>query len=308
MTPALPAGAVASAYTGRHADLFPLLPALARFYAAFDYRPDLLGTAANDNAKVPAVLDRRFDTDGAYCADLLKAWSAGKVQIASQEHRRVQFVLENGKLEPRTYTVPAGAITSIWGRQVIQEMGDTRKSKSEAALDAEARSTAWFCCVLNAEQHNSVPKTLRRREKAPPIDWTEWSAKVGGHVPLDQARASCGLPVRHNYPQRPGLPYCAPREIFSGLVAGRGSSSSGGDDSDEHAARRPDPEAFTASEAILEHALTEQFREAFPYHYATLATAANVGSMGDLVASNDNGTGKRRFRSAAEAWQEFLAS
>lgn len=311
MKPALTAGAFASVYTGRHADLAPFLPALARFYAAFDFKPDLLGKAANDNASVPAVIDRRFDTDGSYCRDLLKAWDAGKVTVADREHKRLQFVLIKGALEPRTYSVPAGAITHVWGRQVSQELGSNHQSKGKAALAVEARSTEWFCRVLNAEPHHNIPKTLKRRKKAPPIDWDEWSGKVGGHVPLDEARAACGLPVVHNYPQRPGLPYCAPRDIFAGLVAGRGSHSGGSGlqgDGNMTAVRRPDPDAFTEAEAILEHSLTEKFGRAYPDHHSTLVAAANVGSMGDLVGSNDNSTGKRRFRKAALAWHEFSAA
>jgi hypothetical protein len=311
MKPAKSAGAFAPAYSGRHADLVPLLPALARFYSAFDHKPDLLGRAANDYSSVPAVMDRRFDTDEAYCLDLLKAWEAGKVAVAASEHKRLQFVLTKGALEPRSYSVPAGAITHVWGRQVSQELGSNHQSKSKAALKVEERSTDWFCRVLNAEPHQNIPKTLKRRKKAPPIDWAEWSDKVGGHVPLDEARAACGLPVVHNYPQRPGLPYCSPRAIFAGLVSGRGPTSFGsGDEGDGNMAgiRRPDPDVFTEAEAILEHSLTERFGEGYPGHYATLRAATNVGSMGDLVAANDNKTGKRRFRAAAEAWQEFSAS
>lgn len=312
MQPTITAGASASAYTGRHSDLVPLLPALARFYAAFDFKPDLLGKAANDNGKVLAVIDRRPMTDEAYCQDLLRAQEAGKITLASTSHQRVQFLLVDGALEPRMYVVQKNAITHVWGKPVTQEIGQARVSKNEAAIAAEGLSLAWFCKVLRAAPNNGIGKTLRRRAKAPAIDWTEWADKVGGHVPLDQARAACGLPIVHNYPQLPCLPYGAPpRELFASLVSGRGPRSGGSGlegDGNMSAVRRPDPDAFSDAEAILEHSLTRRFGEVHPEHFATLAAAANAGSMGDLVAANDNGTGKRKFRRAAEAWQEFSAA
>jgi len=287
----------------RHHDLAPLVPTLAWFYATLEAVPDLVGISANENDRPASVPDVNPELPKAEM--LLADFEAGAVRFSDRSTWRMQFVRVKGELEPRNYYVPAGALTHIWGRPIAQEVGRERDSEALAAVLARKKTVEWYCTKLRAIPPLKPRKSFRRRKPAPPVDWTQF-AHVRGDVPLDKARAASGLPPLYDC-ALPGLPYAPePSRLFLGLGAGRGSRSDG-EGTASHV-KRPDPDAYTMDRVIIDRAALEQFRSTEPEHFATLLTARTAGSMSDLVASNDNATGKRRLSAAASALKDFLAA
>lgn len=300
----LPATGSDATYSGRHKHLQPLLPTLAWFYGALEHSDQSLGAAANDNDRPMSVPDVDPKLDRA--ETLINAHEAGAIHIAKAGKWRAQYVRIDGELVPRTYWAPEGAITHIYGRRVSQEAGRPRREESAAAVDRSKASVLWFCQKLKAVPSGRPRKSFHRPKAAPPIDWSQFS-HVLGHVPLAEARAACGLPPADRS-LLPGLPYQPeqPAQLFPGMTAGRGARTDGsGDQSRVH---REDPDTYAGDNEIVDRIATSQFAAAEPDHYAVLLSARHAGSMGDLIASNDNKGGKRLLTAAAEALEVFLAA
>lgn len=300
----LPTTGSDTTYSGRHKDLQPLLPSLAWFYGALEHSDQPLGAAANDNDRPTSVPDVDPKLDRA--ETLIAAHEAGAVRIAESGKWRAQYVRIDGELEPRVYWAPAGSITHIYGRRVAQEAGRPRREEGAAAVARSEASVLWFCQKLIAVPSDRPQKSFRRRKATPPIDWSQFS-HVLGNVPLAEARAACGLPPA-DYSLLPGLPYQPeqPAQLFPGMTAGRGARTDGG--GDHSRVHREDAETYAGDYAVVDRIAVAQFAAAEPDHYATLLSARAAGSMGDLIASNDNKGGKRLLTGAAEALQDFLAA
>nr|WP_055048886.1 hypothetical protein [Devosia sp. A16] len=292
------------ATTRRHADLEPYLKTIASFLAAMETDELPRGSAANDNCRHASVVD--VNPAPMRAEDLLGAFDAGAIRFAATSRRALQFVRgDDGELEPRSYVIPAGAITHVWGDRVTQDAGRVRKSEAKSAVTADRARLDWFCVKLRAVPPARPKRVMSRRKPADPIDWGQFS-HVRGNVPLDEARAACGLPPIDRCPLA-GLPWEPdPENLFVGMVAGRGSRRDGARNRTH--TRRPDPESYVGDAALVDRLALEQFRIRYPAHYAVLESAMTACSMGDLVGSNDHKSGKRKWVAAAEALQEFLAA
>lgn len=300
-----------STYTGRHSDLAPLMPALTWFFGTLAHGDEPLGRAANDDDEpYPSSVPDR-DPKPPKAEEVIAAHMAGAVRVASVTKRAVQFTRnKDGEYDRRTPTVHAGTITHIWGKRVTQDAATSvRPSEAKAAIAARHASLDWFCIRLQAIPPQRLRRTFKRRKVQPAIDWTAF-AHVRGDVPLDAARAACGLPAATSCPL-PGLPFIpAPNLLFRGMVSGCGGNAGAGQDGEpsETLVRRARDDDYTAAGFIVDRIALRQFEHNEPDSYATLFAASSAGSMGDLVASNDNATGKRKLVRAAEALQTFLAA
>jgi len=238
--------------------------------------------------------------------DLLTAFHGGAVRFATASRRALQFVRrEDGEFEPRSYVIPAGAITHVWGDRVTQDAGRLRKSEAKSAVLADTARLDWFCVKLRAVPPARPKRVMSRRKPADPIDWEQFP-HVRGNVPLDEARAACGLPPIDRCPLA-GLPWEPdPETLFVGMVAGRGSRRDGAHNKTH--TRRPDPESYAGDAALVDRLALEQFRARHPAHYAVLESTMTARNMSELAGSNDGKSGKRKWIAAAEALQQFLAA
>lgn len=300
-----------NAYAGRHPDLAPLLPALAWFYGTLAHGDEPLGQAANDDGDpYPSSVPDR-DPKPPKAEEIIAAYMAGALRFATETKRAVQFVRnKDGEYDRRTSRVHAGSITHIWGKRVTQDAATAaRPSEAKAAIAARKATLDWFCIKLGAIPPQRLRRTFKRRKVQPPIDWGSF-AHVRGEVPIEIARSACGLPPVTACPL-PGLPFLpTPSMLFRGMVSGRGGTAGIGQDGEpaETLVRRAKDDDYTAAGFIIDRLALGQFEQSAPEHYATLRDAAGAGSMGELVASNDNATGKRKLVRAAEALQTFLAA
>ncbi|WP_332716671.1 hypothetical protein [Pelagibacterium mangrovi] len=321
----------------RHNDLHPLVPALSWFYGTLDANPYPLGEAANDNDRPASVPDvnplpqkaerylralpsptrvsvvsvrrggrqispPRRVPHWVRPVDSEKPW--GALKISDRAKRFQQTVRVNGVDEVREYTVPAGAVTHVWGERVGQDAGRVREPENEKFISEAEASRDWFCALLDVQPGGKKGKTLKRRKKLPPIDWSEFR-HVRGDVPFHVARELSGLPPSTLCP--PSLPWLPePRRLFLGMLTGRGSRADGAGTASM--VKRPRDDLYEAGGHVVDRIALEQFAEREPDAYRLLLSAGTASSMGSLVASNDNKTGKRSFRRAAEALQNFLAA
>lgn len=299
----------------RHPALAPLLPTLRWFYETMAVGDDLLGTgrsydeADSDQEFVPSVADRNPKPIPA--EEWIAAYLAEGLRFAEKEKGVVQFVqTSRGEWERRVFTIPAGAVTHVFGQRVGQDAAEPeRPSRARAAVAAREKSTLWFCQKLGAVPPGRVRLSLKRRRAATPIDWSQFS-HVRGHVPIDEARAACGLPPRTECPL-PGLPYQpAPQVLFRGLVTKHSGKAGFGGDGEpaENKVRTATDIDYPAVSRQIDRLTLQQFERAQPEHYSILSAVTTAGSMGDLVAANDNATGKRKLVRAAEALEIFLAA
>ncbi len=321
----------------RHNDLHPLVPALSWFYGTLDANPYPLGEAANDNDRPASVPDvnplpqkaerylqalppptrvsvvsvrrggrqitppRRLP-HWVRPVDSEKSW--GALKISDRAKRFQQTVRVNGVDEFREYTVPAGTVTHVWGARITQESGREREPENEKYISEAEASSDWFCALLDAQPGGKKGKSFKRRKMQEAIDWEQFK-HVWGDVPFHVAREKCGLPPAVKCP--PSLPWLPePRRLFLGMLTGRGSRTDGAGTASM--VKRPRDDVYEAGGHVIDRIALEQFAEREPDAYRLLLTAQAAGSMGALVASNDNSTGKRKFRRAAEALQNFLAA
>lgn len=298
-------------YTGRHPDLAPLIPALTWFYGTLAQGDEPMGRAANDNDEpYPlSVPDRDPKPDSAEKA--IADYLAGGMRIATNTRAAVQIVKEiNSEPELRgPFLVHAGSVTHIWGKRVTQDAAKAAPpSRSKAAKAARKADRERWSDYMGAQFSTPRKLLFKWRKKCPPIDWTQFK-HVRGDVPFAEARAACGLAPSAQEPL--GFPWKPhPSTLFRGIVTGRGGAPGYGQDGEptEEQVRRAHDDDYAAAGFILDRIGLEQFGRAEPDHFETLLAAGTAGSMADLVASNDNGTGKRKFVRAAESLQRFLAA
>ncbi|WP_449396280.1 hypothetical protein [Devosia riboflavina] len=298
----------------RHPDLAPLIPTLKWFYAALAVGDEPVGTGQSHDAAdqdleyVPSVPDRNPKPIPA--EKLIAAYMAEGLRFAEKEKSVVQFLqTARGEWERRVFTVPAGAVTHVFGERVSQDAARTEPtSRAKAAVAAREKSVAWFCQKLNAVPPNTVRLSLRQPKVHAPIDWSSF-AHVRGNVPFAEARSACGLAPAEKLPT--GLPYTPPPHLlFKGMVTKHAGKAGYGADGEpaEKLVRTATDIDYPAADRLLDRLTLEQFERAQPDHHAVLSAVTTAGSMGDLVASNDNATGKRRLVRAAEALKLFLAA
>lgn len=299
---------------GRHHDLAPIMSTLKWFYETYAVGDELTGTGQNYDAAdqevefVPSVPDRNPKPIPA--EKLIAAYMAEGLRFADKEKGVVQFVrTAKGEWERRVFTVPAGAVTHVFGERVSQDAAKAeRPSRAKAAVAARKKSVAWFCQKLDAIPPNSVRLSLRKLKVHAPIDWLRF-AHVRGDVPFGEARSACGLAPAEKLPT--GLPYMPPPHIlFKGMVtkhAGKAGYGADGEPAEKMVRTATDID-YPAADRLVDRLTLEQFERAQPDHYAVLSAVTTAGSMGDLVAANDNKGGKRRLVRAAEALKLFLAA
>ncbi|ODT69038.1 MAG: hypothetical protein ABS75_18475 [Pelagibacterium sp. SCN 63-23] len=224
----------------------------------------------------------------------------GPFRFATARGKGTQFTRVKGKDTAVPVPIHLGSITHEHGRRVGQDNARNRPEESARAVTERAESLRWFCSALGAVPARPPKPAYRKRQ--PPIDWKEF-AHVRGGVPLEQARASSGLPPADRC-HLPGLPICpAPSRLFVGLISGMSSG-----DGAKSSVRRPAAPGYTTEDMVADKQLRERFRDVHPEHAALLDIAATAGSMSDLVASNDNKAGKRRLAAATAALEIFLAA
>ncbi|RDE10350.1 hypothetical protein [Pelagibacterium lacus] len=318
----------------RHPDFAEMLPALAWFYGALDANPLPLGEAANDNDRpmsVPDVNPRPMKAE-----TLLRAlptptrvsvvsvrrggkqvsparrvphWARpagseywGAFRISTRSRRLQQVVRVNGVDEFREYSVPAGTVTHVWGERVGQDAGRAREPENEKYITEAESSRQWFCDWLDCQPGRNIPKSLKRRKFTGPIDWDRFRF-ARGNVPFHLARELCGLPPATMCP--PALPWRPehPRELFAGMLTGRGSRADGAGTASR--VKRPRDDTQEAGDHVLDRLAIDVFAEREPEEYGVLLAMKAAGSMGALVASNDNATGKRAALKAAAALSAF---
>lgn len=317
----------------RHPDFAEMLPALAWFYGAIDANPFPLGEAANDDDRPMSVPDvnplpirtetylralppptrvsvvsvRRGGRQVSpprrvpHWARSTGAENWGAFRISVRPRRMQQTVRINGVDEIREYRVPAGTVTHVWGERVVQDAGRVRDPESEKVVTEAKKSREWFCDVLDCEPGRDIPKSLKRRKFTEPIKW-EKLRFARGNVPFHIARELCGLPPSTMCP--PSLPWRPePRQLFMGMLTGRGSRADGTGTASR--VKRPRDDVPSAGDHVLNRMAIEVFAEREPAAYRLLLVAQAAGSMGALVPSNDNKVGKRAFRSAAEKLNSF---
>ncbi|MGV8955858.1 MAG: hypothetical protein ACOH2M_32495 [Cypionkella sp.] len=295
----------------RHPDLAPLRTTLAWFYATLAHGDEPMGRAANDNGEkyTSSVPDRNPKPDSAEKA--IADWHAGGMRTATKAGSTVQFVrIAKDEYERKRPEVTVGTITHVWGKRVTQDAAKPAPpSRSKAAKAARKADQEWWTAEMGGAQFATPRKLLFKwRKKLPAIDWAAF-AHVQGNVPFAEARAACGLPPALPLPL--GFPYQPhPSALFRGRVTGRGSSPGYGQDGEpvETIVRRAHDDDYAAAGFIVDRIALSQFEVMHPEHFATLLTGATAGSMGDLVASNDNATGKRKLIRAGEALKLFLAA
>lgn len=286
----------------RHPDLSPHLTALRWFVFASSLPDQPLGEAANDNERPASVPDINPTLPKA--EQLVADYEAGAVRFATARTWRMQFVRSaDGILEPNYYPVRTGAITHIWGRAVTQDKGRRRPSEASEAVMRRREQLEWFCRTLRAVPAGSPQKRFKKIKQADPIDWTKF-AHVRGDVPLEEAREAAGLPPA-DYCSLPGLPYGDPALAFNGLVAGKGARNR---DFGGGSLRVKRPPVDHADNDIVDRITLHAFRQLDRGSYSTLETMLRVGSMANLVASNDSATGKRALVRAASSLAKFLAA
>lgn len=286
----------------RHPDLAQHLPAL-RWFVFASSLPDLpLGEAANDNERPVSVPD--INPEPPKAEHLIADFDAGACRISNATTWRLQFIRNaDGQLEPRYYAVPAGAVTHIWGKPVTQDKGRRKLSEASEAVRQRREQLEWFCRTLRAVPPGSPRRLHRKRKHSAPIDWQEF-AHVRGSVPLADARAAAGLPPADRC-LLPGLPYGDPAQAFNGLVAGKSARHQ---DFGGGSLRVKRPPVDHAESDIVDRLTLDAFRQLDPTSYSVLENMMRIGSMGGLVASNDNATGKRALVRAASALEKFLAA
>lgn len=286
----------------RHPDLSRHLPALRWFVFASSLPDQPLGEAANDNDRPTSVPDVNPTLPNA--EELIADHDAGAVRVASSKTWRLQFIRNaDGRLEPHYYSVPAGAVTHIWGKAVTQAKGRRKPSEASEAVKRRREQLEWFCRTLRAAPPGSPRKSFKRRRHTDPIDWTQF-AHVRGDVPFEAAREAAGLPPAE-YCSLPGLPYGDPAQAFNGLVAGKGARNQ---DFGGASLRVKRPPIDHAESDIVDRMTLDAFRQLDPGSYSILENMMHIGSMGGLVASNDNASGKRALVRAASALEKFLAA
>lgn len=311
------------------------MPTLSWFYATLDENPFPLGTAANDNDRPMSVPDRNplpqkaeaylralppptrvslvsVRNDGTQVSPPRRVphWKRpdgvqstwGGFRIAERAKRGRQVVRVDGVDEVREFRVPAGSITHVWGERITQDKAKEREPEDAKSIEEADRSRAWFCRVLGATPGGKRSKTFKRRKQQRPIDWNEF-AHVKGNVPFDDARAACDLPPADKLPK--SLPWKPePRRLFMGMLSGKGSRADGA--GTPCTVKRPRDDIHDAGDHVVDRIALEQFEAREPEAYRLLLIAQTAGSMSDLVASNDNKTGKRAFQDAATKLLRFL--